>query len=156
MRVILFEALVAVPWKNGGGVTRVLLADASPERAWRVSVATIDGDGAFSDFSGYDRTFVPLDHSLRLTVDGSAVDAAPFRPIAFRGESHVTSRLTVRPVHDLNVMTKRDACSHRVTTIDERSIDISISCREDARSEDATCTICGYTRDPLVVTIRFD
>ena len=155
MRVIEFGALAAVPWKNGGGVTRVLLEDASPERLWRVTVATIDEDGPFSDFSGYDRTFVPLDHPLALTVDGVPAQAVPLRAIVFRGESRVTSRLTVRPVHDLNVMTKRGVCSHRVALV-ERTVHVVISCRASAPNEDATCTIRGYTRDPVIVTIRFD
>ncbi|HEY3634719.1 MAG TPA: HutD family protein, partial [Caldimonas sp.] len=48
----------AQPWKNGGGVTRELLAlPAGDDWRVRVSVAEVASDGAFSTFVGVDRWF---------------------------------------------------------------------------------------------------
>src|SRR5580704_1106020 len=48
----------AVPWKNGGGVTREVLRVPPEPTAfdWRLSLATIDSPGPFSCFDGYQRT----------------------------------------------------------------------------------------------------
>ena len=46
-----------VPWKNGGGTTREIAVSED----WRLSVATIEQDGPFSDFTGFDRTIVPIE-----------------------------------------------------------------------------------------------
>jgi uncharacterized protein len=50
----------AVPWKNGGGVTREILRVPPEPTAfdWRLSLATIAAPGPFSSFDGYQRTLV--------------------------------------------------------------------------------------------------
>jgi environmental stress-induced protein Ves len=62
MRVIRHSSLAAVPWKNGGGVTREALRvpPAGDPFQWRLSVARIDTAGPFSDFAGYRRFMVLL------------------------------------------------------------------------------------------------
>ncbi|MFL6603794.1 MAG: HutD family protein [Steroidobacteraceae bacterium] len=50
----------AVPWKNGGGVTREILR-VPPEPTpfdWRLSLASIASPGPFSCFEGYQRTLI--------------------------------------------------------------------------------------------------
>lgn len=62
-RHITIDAVPAVPWRNGGGVTRELArspASTSQEWAWRVSIAEIDRSGPFSAFDGYTRLQVLL------------------------------------------------------------------------------------------------
>ena len=54
-----------MPWKNGAGRTAEIAAW-SPDTgdagfAWRVSIAEIERDAAFSAWRGVDRTFVLLD-----------------------------------------------------------------------------------------------
>ncbi|XES00502.1 HutD family protein [Streptomyces sp. S1D4-11] len=59
VRVLSAAGRVGVPWKNGGGVTREIVA--WPEGAdmgdfeWRVSLADVGGDGPFSAFADVDR-----------------------------------------------------------------------------------------------------
>ncbi|WP_336761763.1 HutD family protein [Asaia sp. VD9] len=67
--------LPAEPWRNGGGVTRVIARGAG----WRLSLAEIAKDGAFSLFPGMTR-------SLALTGD-DALDLIPAGglPILLRG-----------------------------------------------------------------------
>jgi len=50
----------AVPWKNGGGITREIVRQpATGERFdWRLSLATIERRGPFSAFDGFERTLV--------------------------------------------------------------------------------------------------
>lgn len=105
----------AVAWKNGGGVTREVVA--SPEGAgmddfrWRVSMAEVAVDGPFSVFPGVDRTLTVVEgDGLRLTVDGEQVllDSVHV-PRDFAGDAPTDSRLLGGPVVDLNVMWRRDA-----------------------------------------------
>jgi environmental stress-induced protein Ves len=109
------DALVASPWKNGGGVTREVAAfppGASMDGfEWRISLAQIDVDGSFSTFPGVDRVLTVIQgEGLLLTVDDRmlALDAAS-PPLDFPGEAPVSARLTQGPISDLNVMVRRGA-----------------------------------------------
>jgi uncharacterized protein len=105
-------------WKNGGGTTSEIAADAENDPpAWRISVATIDRDGAFSDFRGYDRTIVALEGGVRLSVDGTETDLQPFEPFTFRGESSVHAHVAAGPARDLNAMTLRAQYAHDVEIV---------------------------------------
>ncbi|MFN9927385.1 MAG: HutD family protein, partial [Phenylobacterium sp.] len=50
---------LAVPWKNGGGITRELAVwppgASFDDFVWRVSMAEVHQDGPFSSFPGVDR-----------------------------------------------------------------------------------------------------
>ena len=108
------------PWKNGGGVTAEIAADAeSSPPAWRLSLATIERDGPFSDFRGYDRTIVALDDGVTLTVDGNEVHLQRHEPFEFRGESIVGAHVAQGPTQDLNVMTLRSEFAHDVEVLTE-------------------------------------
>lgn len=121
----------AMPWKNGGGVTHeiaVFPSEGAPQ--WRLSVATIETDGPFSDFTGYDRTIVPLEGrgvTLELSNGERAVLDRPFRPFPFPGELSVECQLIDGPVRDFNVMTRRGDCTHAVVelSIDRRPLELS-------------------------------
>lgn len=108
----------AVPWKNGGGLTRPVAtwpAGAGLDTfEWRVSCATVAEDGPFSRFDGIDRTLAVLDGRLALDGDGrSRVIAAGEPPVSFRGEAAIVGRVLAAdagiaaPVVDLNVMVRR-------------------------------------------------
>ena len=97
----------ALPWKNGGGVSRDLLCwpDAA---AWlvRVSLADIDADGPFSDYPGVQRWFavvegkgVELDFGNRRHMQRVG-DA----PLAFDGAEAPGCRLLDGRTRDLNLM----------------------------------------------------
>lgn len=135
------------PWKNGGGVTAEIAADAeaSPP-AWRLSLATIERDGPFSDFRGYDRTIVALDDGVRLVVDGEEIELRRHEPFAFRGESTVQAHVTGR-TQDVNVMTQRAEFTHDVEILrtaqrylvdDDELVFAYVLCGE-AKVEDLQC-----------------
>ena len=100
------------PWRNGGGLTRELLA--WPSHAdWqlRVSVARIDRDGAFSSFAGLQRWFAVLQgHGVQLQLpQGPVTQTAASDPLAFDGEAAPMCTLLDGPTEDLNLMARRDA-----------------------------------------------
>jgi len=110
------------PWKNGGGLTREIAVafadDASKRVLWRVSLATIDRDGPFSEFRGYDRTIVALDADpVELEVDGTSVLLERGQAHEFRGEARVACRLRGTATRDLNAMTLRNAFVHDVEIV---------------------------------------
>lgn len=103
----------AVPWKNGGGVTREIAAwppgSGFDDFTWRVSMAEVRENGPFSRFRGVDRILMVLEGAMRLTIQGGAVFQLSLDtpPCAFDGQAPVASELTTGPVLDLNVMTRR-------------------------------------------------
>jgi environmental stress-induced protein Ves len=100
-----------VTWRNGGGRTaEIAVVPGSGEFLWRVSMAEVAADGAFSVFPGVDRVLTVIaGDGLTLEVDGrpTAVGRAPF---AFPGDVECFARLAAGPVTDLNVMTRRGRC----------------------------------------------
>jgi environmental stress-induced protein Ves len=106
------------PWKNGGGVT-VDIADAyAPGVApgswsgmlWRFGRTEIVTAGPFSDLSGYDRILTVIGgRGLSLDIEGGrTLDVRePYRPVRFRGEDRIVSRLEAGPVAVLNLMADR-------------------------------------------------
>jgi hypothetical protein len=95
------------PWRNGGGVTRELLALPAGE-GWqvRVSVADVDADGPFSAFDGVERWFAVVDGAgVVLTIDGIEHRCRPDGDaLAFAGAARTTCRLIDGPTRDLNLM----------------------------------------------------
>ncbi|OZI74845.1 HutD/Ves family protein [Bordetella genomosp. 12] len=61
------SALAAEPWRNGGGVTRTL---ARQGEQWRISLADIGRDGAYSSFAGLTRLSVIVAGAGLVLQDG--------------------------------------------------------------------------------------
>ncbi|WP_020651892.1 HutD/Ves family protein [Massilia niastensis] len=117
--LIPFAGLSPVPWKNGGGST-IEIAIGPPDAGfedfdWRVSLATIAEDGAFSQFRGVDRTLALVEgHGMTLHIDGQAMLISEADPVAsFDGASLVQAKLSRGPTTDYNVMTRSDLCYHQ-------------------------------------------
>jgi environmental stress-induced protein Ves len=100
------------PWKNGGGLTRELLAwPTQDHRALRISVADIGADGPFSAFAGIDRWFAVLEGAgvmLALPEGRRSIEAGD-APLHFRGEAAPHCELLDGRTRDLNLMLRRDA-----------------------------------------------
>ncbi|MEU8791827.1 HutD family protein [Streptomyces sp. NPDC048643] len=103
----------AVPWKNGGGVTREIVVH--PEGAdmsgfaWRVSLADVGADGPFSSFAGVDRILTMVEGAgMDLTVgDERRLVDTRYVPRRFPGDLPTGCRLLGGPVVNLNVMWNR-------------------------------------------------
>lgn len=99
-------------WRNHLGWTREI--HRSPEVGdwnWRLSIAEIERDSAFSSFPGIDRELVLLSgNGLRLRFEEGEVHTLepPHGKIRFAGESGVTGELVDGPTHDFNLMWRRD------------------------------------------------
>lgn len=111
-RILPAAGRAPAPWKNGGGVTREIVA--SPGRGggfdWRVSLADVTEDGPFSAFPGVDRILTVVEGAgMDLMVDGEhhIVDE-PYWPHGFPGDVETGGRLLAGPVVNLNVMYRRD------------------------------------------------
>ena len=104
----------ASPWRNGGGVTRELLAwPGVQDWSWRLSVAEVASDGPFSRFDGVQRWFAVLggagvqlqlpEQTHTLTVDSA--------PLCFDGAVPVDCQLLDGATQDFNLMLRRDRAS---------------------------------------------
>lgn len=116
--LIPFAGLSPVPWKNGGGSTTEI-AIGPPDSGfedfeWRVSLATIEKDGAFSLFPGVDRTLALVEgHGMLLEIDGEPSLVTEAEPVvAFDGSSEVTAKLSRGGSTDFNAMTRSERCYH--------------------------------------------
>ncbi|MBL8255328.1 MAG: HutD family protein [Pseudoxanthomonas mexicana] len=98
-------------WKNGLGWTReIVRVPDSDAWDWRLSIAEIERDAAFSSFPGIDRELVLLrGNGLRLVFgDGRAVELMPPHDrLRFAGEEVVTGELVDGITHDFNLMWRR-------------------------------------------------
>lgn len=96
------------PWRNGGGVTRELLAWPPEAEPWllRLSVADIESDGPFSPFPGVQRWFTVLDgNGVVLSFpDGPRRVSATDAPLPFDGAAAPACRLVKGATRDLNLM----------------------------------------------------
>jgi environmental stress-induced protein Ves len=110
------SALVPMPWKNGGGVTREIACyppgAGMEDFEWRISIATIAVDGPFSVFNGIDRVITLLQGAgMRLHSRDGRIDHAldkPLMPFAFAGEASLDCSLLSGESQDFNVMTRRE------------------------------------------------
>jgi uncharacterized protein len=112
MNVVHLADCPFVPWRNGGGRTRELLAWPSAlDWLLRVSVAEIEADGPFSAFDGIERCFAVLGGAgVVLSLPQGEVRLTPRDgALSFAGEAAPMCRLIDGPTRDLNLMARRGA-----------------------------------------------
>jgi len=100
------------PWRNGGGETREIISypPGSPDFDWRISIATIAADGAFSSFPGVDRIITLLSGDVTLYRHDALYRRLPLhQPFAFAGEEPINARLSGQTSTDFNLMARRNA-----------------------------------------------
>ena len=98
-----------MPWRNGGGVTRELVA--WPEQgdwAWRMSVAEVDTSGPFSTFPGVTRWFAVLQGAgVQLQIDGVRRSVrGSDEPLVFDGNAATDCSLLDGSTQDFNLMVR--------------------------------------------------
>lgn len=153
VRLLTAAERVAVPWKNGGGVTREIAA--GPEGAgmddfrWRVSLADVGADGPFSSFAGVDRTLTMAEGAgMDLTIGGEhhRVDRL-FVPRSFPGDLPTGCRLLGGPVVNLNVMWRRDGGAAPDVTVARGGTAVTLPAGPDVLvvALDGTAEVAGLT-----------
>ena len=107
--IVHFDDVKPQPWKNGGGVTRELLAwPNADEWAMRLSVADIECDGPFSAFPGIDRWFAVLSgNGVRLSSPAKTIQRSD-DALHFDGALAPDCELIDGSTRDLNLMIRRD------------------------------------------------
>ncbi len=114
------------PWRNGGGVTRELLAwPHAQDWIWRMSVAEVVRSGPFSRFEGVQRWFAVLSGAgVRLTIDaGSPASAQTHElscnsaPLCFDGALAVDCQLPGGETQDFNLMLRRDKAAAQMKRV---------------------------------------
>lgn len=135
MRLLRSAGHRRMAWKNGGGET-IEVAVHPPEADlarfdWRISMASVSRDGPFSVFEGVDRTLCLLGGAsmdLQIAGLGHRRLTADSPPLSFPADAATTARLEEGAIDDLNVMTRRGVCRHRVarrTILGRTAIDLS-------------------------------
>ncbi|WP_286828863.1 MULTISPECIES: HutD family protein [Kordiimonas] len=113
MKVLGVDDYQVQPWKNGLGSTTELAV--GPKAAggagfiWRLSIAEVTTDGAFSLFPDIDRVITVID-GAGMTLDAGPYGnhpLKPFTPLQFSGDWHIEGRLKAGPVRNFNLMVDR-------------------------------------------------
>ncbi|GFE14403.1 hypothetical protein Sgleb_24500 [Streptomyces glebosus] len=152
MRILRAAGRPAMPWSNGGGVTREVAVHPPGAGwdtfAWRVSLADVTRDGPYSPLPGVRRILTVADGAgLELTVDGTARRLTDrCRPFAFPGGAETGSRLLDGPVVNLNVMLREGRAAATVERVRGRRVVAPV--RRPAEGPDAVLIVAveGDTR----------
>lgn len=114
-----------VPWKNGKGETIELAINPGGSLSgfeWRLSMADVVEDGAFSDFTGYQRNLVLIKgNGIELIHDqGNVVRLENvLDSVTFDGGRRTVGKLIKGPITDFNVMTNQRSIKCEVKTFSE-------------------------------------
>ena len=138
------KAYRRTPWKNGGGVT-IDIADAyAPGAApgswsgmlWRLGrTQIVDAGAVLRPRRAIDRILTVIGgRGLVLEIEGgAALDVRePFRPVRFRGEDRIVSRLEAGPVAVLNLLADRTTYAIDVAILTRRR-GAAARCRDQYR-----------------------
>jgi environmental stress-induced protein Ves len=101
--------VAATPWRNGGGVTRELVAwPPEGEWQWRMSVAEVESSGPFSRFEGVQRWFAVLSgEGVALDIAGESHRLTGHSaPLAFDGSVSTDCQLLNGATEDFNLMVR--------------------------------------------------
>ena len=106
MKIISARSFVTSPWKNGGGITHEIAKQHSGDSFdWRLSVAEVERDGAFSLFSGCQRCLTVIaGHGMMLERNGGNLAADVMAPVWFSGNDEIYGRLRNGPCRDFNLI----------------------------------------------------
>ena len=110
MKVLSWTSVPPQPWRNGGGVTRELLAWPA-DGPWlaRISVADVTCDGDFSAYLGVERWFAVFEGAgVELGLASGHLPLTTCSdPCRFDGDLAPACRLLAGPTRDLNLMAQR-------------------------------------------------
>ena len=120
--IVRFAELPVIPWRNGGGVTREVVASGGSDPLgfdWRISIADVSQPGPFSAFPGVDRVITLVEgQRMDLLIDGVVHVLGLHESLSFDGASQASCGLPAGPTRDLNVMTRSDRLSAAVAVRD--------------------------------------
>jgi uncharacterized protein len=106
VRIIRFSELQETPWRNGGGITReIAIEGTGNDFVWRLSMADVGVDGAFSKFDGMHRILTVIDGpGMELISSQIKLQADLYVPVRFDGSWEIEAKLKGGPLRDLNLI----------------------------------------------------
>lgn len=112
MQIIRRRDLVETPWKNGGGITRNIAEKRDAQGLlWRLSMADVEKDGAFSSFPGVTRVLTVIKgDGMVLQGPEDDLPARFAQPVVFDGATPVAATLGQGPILDFNLMFDTARC----------------------------------------------
>lgn len=133
IKIISPEQFKKTAWKNGKGETTELAISEGGTLEhfdWRISMAQVVEDGAFSYFTGYLRNLILISgNGMDLQHDQSNIDrlGRPLGFATFDGGCHTLATLTCGPIVDINVITQADQYAVDVATyVDQHTVNLRI------------------------------
>lgn len=115
---IRFADARTMPWLGGGGITHELgRHPAEGDFGWRLSVAEVQQDGAFSRLDGVDRVIVLCSTGRMVLQTPDVIELQRFSPYRFDGGTEVSCAVPDGPTRDFNVMTRRGRYVADVATV---------------------------------------
>ncbi len=108
-----------MPWANGKGTTVEMIRFDGPEgMLWRLSMASVVEDGAFSIFPDIERNLTVISGpGFVLEGQGAPLNCTPLSPVAFAGDEPIRATGVTAPSEDFNVMTARSIPRPKVQVI---------------------------------------
>ena len=119
-RTIHLADVPASPWRNGGGMTRELVAWPTQDAwRWRMSVAEVTASGPFSRFEGITRWFAVLKGAgVVLNVRTTEHRLTATEPaLCFDGGATTHCTLLGGPAQDFNLMVQGDCLPARMLRV---------------------------------------
>ncbi|MDR6412363.1 HutD/Ves family protein [Paraburkholderia terricola] len=145
------KAIAEIPsesWRNGGGVTRSL---AQSGEQWRVSLAELQNDGAYSRFEGISRVSLVLRGTGVELEDGDrVVMLKPAEAVEYDGAPAWQATLIGGPVTALNVMTAKSGPKARVGVVVSPT-SVPPDCVAIIVALDGGCSVSGLAEESCIV-----
>ncbi len=136
-----------MPWKNGGGVTHEIIRfpDTGDAWHWRISLAEVASDGAFSVFPGCLRHLTLLSgEGMRLNFAERSVELLPpYASVAFSGDETLSAQLIDGATTDFNAIWQASKCT---IAVERRAMHGSLWCIAEQNTSWLVYFLSGHGR----------
>ena len=114
-----------MPWANGRGTSYEIASDRneSGEWTWRLAMAPVNEDGAFSRIECVNRFLAVVEgNGMLLSVDRKKLQCRPMHVVRFRGDAITDATLTDGPITDINLMIRRKEADGEMAIVTESGL----------------------------------
>ena len=114
-----------MPWANGRGTSFEIASDRneSEEWTWRLAMAPVNEDGAFSRIECVNRFLAVVQgNGMLLSVDRKKLQCQPMQVVRFRGDAITDAALTDGPITDINLMIRRKEADGEMAIVSDAQL----------------------------------